>query len=175
MLDYWISNLLYIRCFFILKKDKDILRFLCIPKVPLYSSGEDFYKFNAFKLRMNEGNWLSHKRYAYIQPNLTTNRIPFTPMGVLAPGSTHARSSARAPIDMSGNFRRTCLQSHLQTSPPTPYKSYLKFWNPRTTFENTPLCPPKYSIVWGVGGVPDFFMNSSIFIFLGCLLFKKNH
>ena len=104
MLNYWISNLLYIRCFFVLKKDKDILRFLCIPKVPLYSWGEDFYKFNAFKLRMNEGNWLSHKRYAYIQPNLTTDRIPFTPMGVLTPGSTHARSSARAPIDMSGNF-----------------------------------------------------------------------
>ena len=40
-------------------------------------------------------------------------------------------------------FRRTCLQSHLQKSPPTPQKSYPKLWNPRTTFENTPpLSPP---------------------------------
>ena len=38
---------------------------------------------------------------------------------------------------------RTCLQSHLQTSPPTYLKSYLKFRNPRTTFENTPLFRPK--------------------------------
>ena len=29
--------------------------------------------------------------------------------------------------------------TQLQTSPPTPQKSYPKFWNPRTTFENTPL------------------------------------
>ena len=31
-------------------------------------------------------------------------RIPLTPMGVLAPGSAHARPSAQPPIDMSGNF-----------------------------------------------------------------------
>jgi hypothetical protein len=36
------------------------------------------------------------------------------------------------------------LQSHLQTIPPTQEKSYPKF---RTTLENTPLCPPEYSIV----------------------------
>ena len=35
-------------------------------------------------------------------------------MGVLAPGSAHARPSARPPIDTSGNFQRTCLQSNLQ-------------------------------------------------------------
>ena len=35
--------------------------------------------------------------------------------------------------------RHMCLQSHLQTSPPTPQKSYPKFRNPRTTFENNPL------------------------------------
>ena len=28
-------------------------------------------------------------------------RIPLTPMGALAPGSAHARPSARPPIDMS--------------------------------------------------------------------------
>ena len=30
--------------------------------------------------------------------------FPLTAMGVLAPGSAHARPSARPPIDMSGNF-----------------------------------------------------------------------
>ena len=49
-----------------------------------------------------------------------------------------------------------CLQSHLQTSAPTPQKSYQKFWNPGTTFENTPLCAPHIPIVRGKWGVPDF-------------------
>ena len=31
-------------------------------------------------------------------------KFPLTPMGVLAPGSAHARPSAQPPIDMSGNF-----------------------------------------------------------------------
>ena len=31
-------------------------------------------------------------------------QIPLAPMGVLAPGSAHARPSARLPIDTSGNF-----------------------------------------------------------------------
>jgi hypothetical protein len=41
-----------------------------------------------------------------IQPRvvLILIRIPLTPMGVLAPGSAHARPSAQPPIDMSGNF-----------------------------------------------------------------------
>ena len=30
--------------------------------------------------------------------------FPLAPMGVLAPGSAHARPSARPPIDTSGNF-----------------------------------------------------------------------
>jgi hypothetical protein len=53
-------------------------------------------------------------------------------MGVLAPGSAHARPSARPPIDMRGNF-----PAHMSAESP---------------FENNPLCPPKYSIVQGVGG-----------------------
>ena len=40
--------------------------------------------------------------------HIFTNRqyfkIPLTPMGVLAPGSAHARPFAQPPIDMSGNF-----------------------------------------------------------------------
>ena len=43
-------------------------------------------------------------------------KIPLTPMGVLAPGSAHARPSAQPPIDVSGNFRHLCLQTHLQRS-----------------------------------------------------------
>ena len=31
-------------------------------------------------------------------------RIPLTPMGVLAPGSSHARPSAQPPINVSGTF-----------------------------------------------------------------------
>ena len=43
-------------------------------------------------------------------------KFPLTPMGVLAPGSAHARPSAQPPIDVSGNFRHLCLQTHLQRS-----------------------------------------------------------
>ena len=49
-------------------------------------------------------------------------------------------SPQSTPVEI---FWRTCLQSRLQTSPPTPHKSYPKFRNHRTTFENTPLVPPK--------------------------------
>ena len=31
-------------------------------------------------------------------------KFPLAPMGVLAPGSAHARPSAQPPIDVSGNF-----------------------------------------------------------------------
>ena len=80
------------------------------------------------------------------------------PMGVLAP------VSAKDEI-----FRCMCLQNKPQKSPPTHLKSYPKFRNPWTTFENTPLCAPKYSIVHGVGGVPDFFqgVETSYFCYFG--------
>ena len=60
-------------------------------------------------------------------------RFPLAPMGLLAPGSAHARPSLQPPI--AEIFRHMCLQSHLQTSPPTTQKSYPKFRNPRKTFE----------------------------------------
>ena len=63
------------------------------------------------------------------------SEFPLTLLGVLGPWSANARPSAQPPIDTNENFRRTCLQSHLQTSPPTPQKSCPKFRNPRTTFE----------------------------------------
>ena len=63
------------------------------------------------------------------------------------------RSPPSTPAEI---VRCTCLQSHLQTSPPTPQKSYLKFRNPRTTFENAPLSAQKCHSAEG-RGVPDFF------------------
>ena len=36
--------------------------------------------------------------------NENYNEFPLTPMGVLTPGSAHARPSARPPINTSGNF-----------------------------------------------------------------------
>ena len=38
------------------------------------------------------------------QTNVNSLKFPLAPMGVLAPGSAHARPSARPPIDTSGNF-----------------------------------------------------------------------
>jgi hypothetical protein len=35
---------------------------------------------------------------------VNVNQFPLTPMGVLAPGSAHARPSAQPPIDVSGYF-----------------------------------------------------------------------
>ena len=70
-------------------------------------------------------------------------KFPLAPMGVLA---HHLRTLDRSlvpPLTRAEIFRRTCLQSHLQTPPPTPPKSYPKFWNPWTTFQNTPLFRPK--------------------------------
>ena len=86
-------------------------------------------------------------------------------MGVLAPGSAHTKPSAQPPIAMSVNFL-THVSAELQTSPPTTQKLYLKFQNPRTNFENTPLRPPKYSIVRGIGEVPNFFL------FIGIIRFE---
>ena len=54
----------------------------------------------------------------------TFNIISASAYGVLAPGSAHARPSAQSPIDTSRISRRTCLQSHLQTSPP-PLKTHI--------------------------------------------------
>ena len=44
--------------------------------------------------------------------------IPLSPMGVLAPGSAHARPSAQPPIDTSGNFPAHMSAESPQTSPP---------------------------------------------------------
>ena len=41
-------------------------------------------------------------------------KFPLLPMGVLAPGSSHARPSAQPPIDTSGNF-----PAHLSAESPS--------------------------------------------------------
>ena len=74
-------------------------------------------------------------------------------MGVLAPGSVHVRPSTQPPIDESGNFWHTFLQSDLKASPPTIKKSYLMFRAP--TAAHFPFCPPKIGFLEGVGGVPE--------------------
>ena len=52
--------------------------------------------------------------YLYKQFTIKIVKFPLAPMGVLASGCAHARPSAWPPIDTSGNFRHTCLQSNLQ-------------------------------------------------------------
>ena len=89
--------------------------------------------------------------------------FPLAPRGVLAPGSAHARPSAQPPIDTSGNISVHVSKGHLQTSPPTPQKSYPKFRNPRTTFENTPLTPHIYD---SGGGGPRIIFLVGILLFL---------
>ena len=71
--------------------------------------------------------------------------------------SRRSRSSLRVSAHLTGPPNNTTLRSHIQRR------------NHRTTFENTPICPPKYSIVRWVGAVPDFFegVESSYFCYLG--------
>ena len=59
--------------------------------------------------------------------------------GSSLPGLRTLDPPLRHPSTPVEIFWHTCLQSHLQTAPPTPQKSYTNFRNPRKTFENTPL------------------------------------
>ena len=75
-----------------------------------------------------------------------------------------------APSALSWQVRlfhlRTCLQGHLQTSPPIPHKSYVKFQTFRNTFQNRPLFHPK-SVYCGGMGVPNF-------CWVGIIIFFRN-
>ena len=56
-------------------------------------------------------------------------------LGSSLPG-LHSRDPPLSPPSTWAEiFRRTCLQSHLQTSPPTHQKLYPKFRNPRTNLK----------------------------------------
>ena len=61
-----------------------------------------------------------------------------------------AKSGQKSNGWLVGNKRTRRLERIPETSPPTPQNSYPKFRNPRTTFGNTPLCPPIYSIGCGI-------------------------
>jgi hypothetical protein len=99
-------------------------------------------------------------------------KFPLAPMEVLAPRLHTFDGSARPPITQAEIFRRTCMQSHLESSPTTPQESYQKFWNPMTTFQNTPF-PTKNCIVRGVRGVFNFFwLDSQYFCYLGAKIKK---
>ena len=49
-------------------------------------------------------------------------KFPLTPMGVLAPGSAHARPSAQPPIDVSGNFPAPVSAKWPSNISPSPSK-----------------------------------------------------
>ena len=65
------------------------------------------------------------------------------PMGSSLRGLRMLDPLLSPPSTWAEVFCLRCLQSHLQTSPPTPQKSYQKFLNPRTTFQNTPFSAQK--------------------------------
>jgi hypothetical protein len=67
----------------------------------------------------------------------------------------HARPPLSHPSTLAEIFRHICLQSHPQTSPPTPQKSYPKFRNQRTTFSTTKKYPPP-TPPQGARGVSEF-------------------
>ena len=75
----------------------------------------------------------------YASSNIIIHSIQFH---VLAPGSAHARPSAWPLISMHGNCPPHMSAESPSNISPNPQKSYSKFRNPRTTFENTPLVPP---------------------------------
>ena len=68
-------------------------------------------------------------------------------------GSAHARPSTQPPIDTRRKILGACVcKDGLKQLPPqTPQKSYIKFQNSGTTFENPPLCLTKCSIVRVLG------------------------
>jgi hypothetical protein len=60
-------------------------------------------------------------------------KFPLMSMGVLAHCLHMLDRSLVPPLAWTEICVRTCLQSHLQTSPQIHQKSYQKFWNPRST------------------------------------------
>jgi hypothetical protein len=96
---------------------------------------------------------------------LNIAKFPLAPMGVLAHRLRTLDRSLAPPSTRAEIFRRTCLQSQLSTPPLAPLKSYLKFGNPWTTFQNIPISAQKSQSAGGRGG-PQIFFLIGILIFL---------
>jgi hypothetical protein len=60
-------------------------------------------------------------------------KFPLAPMGSSLPGLCTRDPLFGPPSTVAEIFRQPCLQRYLETSPPTPQKSYPKFRNPRIT------------------------------------------
>ena len=76
-------------------------------------------------------------------------KFPLMLMGVLAPQSMHTRPSPWPNIDMREKISAH-MQSHLQTSPPTPHKSN-EVLEPYDIFSKYPPFPP--NLFWLVSNI----------------------
>ena len=116
--------------------------------------------------------WGFEQRYQEIKKSRKGLKFPLAPMGVLAPGSAHARPSARPPIDTSGNF-----QAHMSAESPSnispnhsevisevsePYQYHKLFWD---IFEISTFSGQN-RVIWGGRGVPRNFFLIGILIFM---------
>jgi hypothetical protein len=91
------------------------------------------------------------------------NKNPLAPMGVLAPGSEHARPSARAPIDTSGNSPADMSTESPSNISPNLSKVISKVLEPEDNFWNYP--PLSAQLSHSRGG-PRIFFLIGILIFL---------
>ena len=85
-------------------------------------------------------------------------------MGVLAPGSAHARPSARPPIDTSGNFSaHVSAESHSNISPnPSEVKSKVMHFCGSNKNLKKPKNHPQGARGWGF----DLIFFTRIFIYI---------
>jgi hypothetical protein len=86
-------------------------------------------------------------------------------MAVLAFGSAHDRPSAQPPLTLAEIFRHTYLQSHLQTSPPTPRSHIRSFGTEQQLLKIPPFSLRIYDSAVGRGG-PRIFLLVWILLFL---------
>ena len=106
---------------------------LCYNKKKISVSKDDpvaiFFFLNNFSAKNTLKDFIARsgsQKFKNIQSCRWGSSVPGlrTQDPLLGPQSTGAKK-----------IRRTCLLSQLQTSPPTTKNSYLKFWNPKATFE----------------------------------------
>jgi hypothetical protein len=101
-----------------------------------------FYVFATLKIEPSNSPDSNHEIYQFhcnptpppTHKNFKCTKFSLMPIGVLTSRLCMLSSVSRSPMNISVNVCRMCLQSHLQTSPPTPQKLYLKFQNPSTSW-----------------------------------------